>query len=203
MNWRPILTAAALMLIVTGLVVGVITPLLTENPGQPLTSLHRGRLMYVMISAWESEDPGGGWPAYGSNSVSFGFQDSTDYCRRLLEAGSNTLDYSFFSLRGLPSARTTNAAEFTSANNAWCITANVDEQTPDRTPVIFTRNISVTNTAQCTGPVAATLGDEPPYGRDVAVVVLRGGTVMNVRPDDTWETVLGNVAPGRLPVLRP
>ena len=182
----------------------IVVPILVEQLNRPPHPMDRGKKLYLAMFEWEFADEHGGWPRYGTNSSEFEFADSTDYFRRLAENESKNIeDFSFFSLRGLKSANTTDPVGFTSANNAWCIAANVDVETPDGTPLLFTRNINITNTSGFVGPVAETLTDEEPYGREGAFVVMQGGAVVAVRPGDRWERILGMPPPSNKPVLRP
>jgi hypothetical protein len=61
---------------------------------------------------------------------------------------------------------------FSESNNAWCVVLDVDSAYPSNAPVLFTRNLEISNIASLT---AAVLADKEPFGKQGAVVIYRDG----------------------------
>jgi len=133
------------------------------------------------------------WPMSGSNST------STAYFQMLVNDGvMQGVDFSYFAGPGLNPASSTNSADFTAVNNAWCVTANITERTPATVPFLFTRNI----TAATTGAAPALNPDENPFGSNFAIVITKGGSA-RVIPGRQFNQNTFNPTETDLPVLRP
>lgn len=101
---------------------------------------------------------------------------------------------SFFSAPDIPAA--SNWTSFAAANNAWCITKNIGENTPGDVPFLFTRNVQGT---ALTVPTAATLSGNP-FGSEGVVAVSAGGATKKLLPSDLG---LFNPIGTNSPVARP
>jgi prepilin-type N-terminal cleavage/methylation domain-containing protein len=93
------------------------------------------------------------------------------------------IDCTFFSAPGIvPVALTKedllSGETFEPANNAWCITLDVNEDTAATVPLLFTRNVNVgadiTVFSDSANPLNA---DEKPFGDKLAVIITKGGSV--------------------------
>lgn len=133
------------------------------------------------------------WPESGSNAT------STVYFQMLIdEKILQGVDFSYFAAPGLSPASTTNSADFTAANNAWCITADITERTAATVPFLFTRNI----TAARTSDEPALDPEEDPFGDKFAVVITKGGSA-RVIPGAQFNQDTFNPTDADYPVLRP
>ena len=132
------------------------------------------------------------------------FTTSTDFLEWIVHSGTMNVGYDFFCHPRQPD-RNRNSVALDSRDNIWCVSMGINDSTPQGTPVLFTRNITVTNLNQLTGPIRDHLADSPPFGQDSLVMILNNGTTLMLTGKElrqTWEDVLG-AAPAPLAVLRP
>lgn len=190
---------------IIAILAAVLTPTVTDalTRGKMTGTLANGRSIHQALFARDIEDPifQSGSP-YPKSSGAGSFANSTLYWRNVVTAGIMKVDFSFFSAPGIPPAKTTNAAAFTDANNAWCITADLTDASLDQTPLIFTRNLNINQlNASPTFDYASQLTENPPFGRKGLPTVLKGGSGMIFKP----ENINNNFFPGGTnnPVLRP
>jgi len=130
------------------------------------------------------------WPITDA-SVDMGFtpqfvqacQSSTEYLKYIYEQGIvKGIDLSFFAAPGITPATDTN--NFQAANNAWCVTLNIDDDTPAGVPFLFTKNFNFSGTTidtldEAGDPLkAGTATDRMPFKGKVGVVVTKGGRVL-------------------------
>lgn len=115
------------------------------------------------------------------SSGSFAFATSTEYFRWLIT--NNVLDASFhiFSAYGLPSYAGLDASRFSSTQNAWCVTADIDDATRSLTPVLFTKNL---NLARLSDPADTGLTDDVPYGTRGVIVVAKDNSANTRRREE-------------------
>lgn len=78
------------------------------------------------------------------------FRSSTDYFRAIVTNHYLMIDYSYFAARGIPAYAGSDPEGFAASNNAWCVTADLEEPASRRPryPLYFTRNLHVTNLAE-------------------------------------------------------
>ncbi len=86
--------------------------------------------------------------------------------------------------------------------------SGVSSNTPEGMPVLFTRDLAVTNLIQLTGPIGDTVDKRGPLRGKALVIIENGGqagTVGQRRFEERWEDVLTNYDAwyGDHPVLRP
>jgi hypothetical protein len=196
------------------LVLGLLWSAVYDPPykGRLVTMSGNGRNVYVSLIATDISDPPA-WPEWGEDSRSqpdrHAFSNSTDFFRWVVTAGVMNVDYSFFSGPGLfPAVDSLEPAEFTPDHNAWCVVTGVGPDTPDGMPVLFTRNVGVTNLNQFTGPIRKSLAIRDPLKLEGIVCVHVGGSarvLFKNRYRELWEEALPNHAAwyGDRPVLRP
>ena len=106
------------------------------------------------------------------------YATSTEFFIDLVESGRMNVSYDFFAARGIPGAKSTNSGDFKAENNAWCIVLGL-EDAPDDTPFMFTRNYAPD--ALQSGDAPLVLTDQPPFGKDGLVVVLKNGSAFTLR----------------------
>lgn len=74
--------------------------------------------------------------ALGPTSTSIeSFDTSTAYLRATVTCGLINVAYSFFSAPGVPPCNDKEPVGFTSSNNAWCVVANLTDNSPDEAPL--------------------------------------------------------------------
>jgi type II secretory pathway pseudopilin PulG len=106
------------------------------------------------------------------------YRTSTEYFMALVESGVLSVSYDFFAARGIPPARSSNAEDFKGENNAWRVVLGI-EDAPEGTPFMFTRNYDPGSLQTGDGPIL--LNDEPPFGKEGMVVVLKGGSAFALK----------------------
>lgn len=140
-------------------------------------TVSNGANIHKAVFASQMDDVvlGGGytsWPKKGD------FQTSTAYFKSLVASGVLNVSYDFFSARGLPPAKSTNANDFTAENNAWRVVLGLDDA-PGGTPFMFTRNYNPGTLRSGDEPIV--LDDVPPFGKEGMVVVLKDGSAYFLR----------------------
>lgn len=112
------------------------------------------------------------WPKKGQ------YRTSTEYFKHLVESGDLPVSYAFFSARGIPDANSTDPQDFTAENNAWRVVLGLDNA-PEGTPFMFTRNYNPSELNSGDDPIV--LSDEPPFGKEGLIVVLKGGSAYSLK----------------------
>ena len=187
---------------IIAILAAVLTPAVTSalTRGKMTGTMNNGRSIYMSLFAKDVEDPvfQTGSPFPKSTGSSFVYTKSTDYFIWVVTSKVMSVDYSFFSASGIPPAKTTVAADFKAENNAWCITADVADSTPDGVPLLITRNLNITalNT-----PLTAGILSGEPFGEKGAVIVTKGGASL-IAKEDNLSQVFAAVTTNN-PVLRP
>lgn len=132
------------------------------------------------------------------------FRNSTDFFQHIMASGMMNVGPAFFAAPG-SGLSTQPGAILSRKDNIWCIPLGINDATPDGTPVLFTRNLAVTNLAQLKGRVVDTLDDVPPFGKEGLVVIINGGTSHALQGRElnlTWEEILPR-RPPPMRILRP
>lgn len=101
------------------------------------------------------------------------YRTSTEFFKDLVGSGGLPVTYDFFAAPGLAPARSSNADDFKGENNAWRVVLGLDDA-PEGTPFLFTRNYDPGILQSGDAPLI--LNDEPPFGKEGMVVVLKGGS---------------------------
>jgi len=124
------------------------------------------------------------WPQSGQ------YSSSTEYFVNLVKTGVINVTYDFFAAPGIPPAKSSNASDFTSNNNAWRLVLGLDKA-EEGTPFLFTRNYD---------PGAIQGGDDDivlsgqPFGDYAMVVVLKGGSAFSLRGNNQLKNSYFNPA---------
>lgn len=114
------------------------------------------------------------WPQKGQ------YRTSTEYFIELVESGTLNVTYDFFAAPGLPPARSSDPRDFKAENNAWRMVLGLNNA-PAGTPFLFTRNYNPSTLRADDDPIV--LNDEPPFGTNGLVVVLKGGAAFFLKGD--------------------
>lgn len=208
--WRRVgfsgFTLIELLVVISiiAILAAVLTPAVTDalTRGKMTGTMSNGRGIYLALFAKSTEDVvfQSGDPFPKSTGTTMKFDDSTAYWKYVVTSGVMNVDFSFFSAPGVVPKKTVNPADFTDENNAWCITADVSDATPDGTPLLFTRNLNVATTADA-DPASKLVADQAPFGSKGVVVVTKGGSSMVLKKD--YINANFNPTGGTNVVLRP
>ena len=181
-------------LAIGGLVLGYLTPVIFLSllepaiMGQKAAALGNGKQIYMaQLGMMLETGKANCWPK------SADFSTSTAVITNLVSSGVLRVDYSFFSEPGLPASKTTNAALFHAENNAWCFVADLDlnAKRPHQIPVLFTRNLRVSNLGELQGRAGEQMSVAQPFGRKGVAMVFMDGHAAWLQPDMLWSNVLG------------
>jgi hypothetical protein len=120
------------------------------------------------------------------------FSTSTEFFQWVMDAGLMNVDAQYFGVPGrMSQGQQRDTLE--RKRNIWCVTVGVERSvTPHGVPVLFTRNLSVTNLAHLSGPVRHSLRDTKPFGKEAVVIVLSSGAVIVLagrQLDEDWGNV--------------
>jgi prepilin-type N-terminal cleavage/methylation domain-containing protein len=80
------------------------------------------------------------WPQSDGTEL---YSSSTQFLIALVEDGYLDVDFAFFAGPGMVPAR--DAENFTEVNNMWCIVEDVDDTTPGNMPVVFSKNLNISD----------------------------------------------------------
>jgi len=105
------------------------------------------------------------------------FNDSTDFFAYLVSNKILNVTFDYFSAKDVEPYNGKDPANFTQHNNAWNVTLDVTEGTPEGTPFLFTRNVNIGNLdeKQDTFRDEGLDANRTPYGSRAIVVVYKGG----------------------------
>jgi prepilin-type N-terminal cleavage/methylation domain-containing protein len=206
--WPSGFTLIELLVVISiiAILAAVLTPAVTDalTRGKMTGTMNNGRSIYLSLFAKDTEDPifQSGSPFPKSTGTSMIFADSTAYWEYVIAAsnGIMNVDFSFFSAPGIKPVKSTDPAQFGPDNNAWCITADVGEGTPDGTPLLFTRNLNILDTGE--KDLSTKLNpNQDPYRTKGVVLVTKGGSAMTLKRD--YIEANFNPTGGSNTVLRP
>jgi prepilin-type N-terminal cleavage/methylation domain-containing protein len=138
-------------------------------------NLSLDQLDLPLIWPVENPDPAEGYTAEFVTACS----SSSEYLHYLYSQGIiKGIDLSFFASPGVTPASGTDTNTLNALNNAWCVTLDIDDDTPAGTPFLFTKNFNISGTIDMmdeTEPLLSTKG--MPFKGKVGVVVTKGGRV--------------------------
>lgn len=189
--WARGFTLIELLVVISiiAILAAVLTPAVTDalTRGKMTGVMNNGRSIYLSLFAKDTEDPvfqtGSPFPkSVGKGGGVFEYANSTDYFKWVVTSGVMNVDYSFFSAPGITPYRGTDPAQFLAPNNAWCMSADVSDATPDGTPLLFTRNLNIMSTDE-TDLRDKMRSDVNPFGNKGVVVVTKGGTAFVLKKD--------------------
>ncbi len=206
--WGFTLIELLVVIAIIAILAAVLTPAVTGAlaSGRMTGTMTNGRSIYQAIMAKQLGDPiYGSDAAYPTSTGPGNFTDSTAFFRWLCSStgGQFAVDPSFFAAQGVPAAPGTNFASpnFTSNNNAWCISADISEASPDPAPLLFTKNLRLTPD-QLNGDASLNEQQNPFRGRG-CVVVTKGGSAVILKPQTLTNVFLGRNMSVSNKVLRP
>jgi hypothetical protein len=108
--------------------------------------LLRGKEIY---GAWHGNSTQAEWPKAGPLRVADNqFPDSTEFFRMMVTGGVMKSSFAFFAGPGVHAASGNMTSEFRSENNAWSITAGLDDGSHGLVPFIMLRNVEIRNLNQ-------------------------------------------------------
>jgi prepilin-type N-terminal cleavage/methylation domain-containing protein len=208
-----LLVVIAIIAILAAILVPAVSDALLR--GRMTQVMSNGKNIYTALFAKEMEDavfmkvapyPRSGAAVSETNMI---FASSTDYFKWVVSNGVMNVSFSFFAAPGVVPAQ--NSTNFAAQNNAWCVSTGVGESTADGTPLLFTRNLTITEINDPRVLSGGTFGDVMPpvfKGHDntpfldkAMVVVFKGGSALSLRVKDVQDNF--NKQNGTNGVLRP
>ena len=168
-----------LMAILLPLLAAILLPAVNKavTTAGMVSTVANGANIYKAAFAGQMENAvsGGGAPAWPQKGQ---YRTSTEYFIRLVESGALAVSYDFFSAPGIPSAKSSDARDFTADHNAWRLVLGL-EDAPEGTPFLFTKNHDPGTLRS--GDDRIVLNDAPPFGKQGMVVILKGGSAFTLR----------------------
>ena len=123
------------------------------------------------FAKWEKD-------AYPSSGT---FSSSTEYIRNLVSNKWIQPYFGLFALPGVTPYRGEDSAKFSSNNNAWVMTLDIDPKKLPRVPFMFTRNLDI----RCLSEAhPKRLRDVAPFGKRGILVVMTDGSARFIRAED-------------------
>lgn len=173
-------------------------------------TLSNGRSIYLSAFAKQLEnvvvqdDTKADFPKNVAESAQYGFATSTDWFKYLVTSKVMNVSFAFFAAKGVPPYKGNDPNTFAAANNAWIVTANLNDSAPDGTPFLFTRNLALNaqlNEGEADLASQLDAGTEP-FGLKAICVVTKGGSSFSLKGNQiTWDNF--NQADTNYPVLVP
>jgi len=172
---------------IIAILAAVLTPAVTDalTRGKMTGTMNNGRSIYLSLFARSTEDAvfqsGSPFPKSTTEAPpgdSMAFANSTDYFKWVVTSGVMSVDFSFFSAPNITPCKSREAANFTDGNNAWCVTADESESTPDGAALLFTRNLIIN---RLNDNLVGALSEKDPFGKKGVVVVTKGGSSMVIK----------------------
>ena len=183
-GWRgftliELLVVVAIIAVLAGLLLPAV--LKAWKSAQATQVMNDGRQIYVALFDTQMKDlvlrrSGIGFPKSIASDAVNGFNNSNELFARMVRDEVLKVQYDFFSAPGLEVCDSVVEGDFDARFNAWCVTADLGENTPDMTPFIFTRNINVGATLdQTVTNLTDFLTENAPFGRFQGIVISKGG----------------------------
>jgi prepilin-type N-terminal cleavage/methylation domain-containing protein len=172
---------------IIAILAAVLTPAVTDalTKGKMTGTLSNGRSIYQALFAKDLDDPifqtGAPYPKSTGGSGHPYYTDSTEYWKWVVTSGVMRVDFSFFSAPGVPPVKSTNVVDFKEGNNAWCISADINDATADAAPVLFTRNLDIQRLDEQN--LDTRLTDASPFGKKGLPVITKGGSSFILKLD--------------------
>lgn len=186
-----LMVVIAIMGILAGLLVPVVKKAMLS--AKMTQTKNNGRTIYQAIMAEEITDNYLLPMSTGTNN----FTTSTDYWKWLLRTDHVDVTFDVFAAEGLNPAGGLDEEKFSAENNAWCIVQDVNASMRAMTPVLFTRNLEITDINE----KDLKLSENSPFGSSGLIVIRRDGSAHKLKDGDLEE--MFNPAEESKTVLRP
>ena len=170
-----LLVVIAIIAILAAMLMPAISDALLK--GKMMTCAGQGKSIYQALVAASTSGDDDCLPLSTGPTA---FATSTDFFRWMVTNQVVDSTFALFGAPGLPTCHSVEGGDFTEANNAWCISADLGRGRNDA-PLLFTRNLGVKRLNE---PALASLTDEAPFGLAGVGVVTRSGTTMVMPPKD-------------------
>jgi prepilin-type N-terminal cleavage/methylation domain-containing protein len=193
-----LLVVIAIIAILAAILVPAVSDALLR--GRMTQVMSNGKNIYTALFAKEMEEAVfmrlAPYPIL-NGAGSMNFANSTDYFKWVVSNGVMNVSFSFFAAPGVVPAPGTNTATFFMTNNAWCVASSIGDASADGTPLLFTRNLTITalddprvlpnGTFGSVMPSVYSGHDNTPFLDKAMVVVFKGGAAMALRAKDVQE----------------
>ena len=175
-----LLVVIAIVLILAGILIPVTQKALTR--ARMTSAMNNAKQIYTVVFSESLANDQNYFPA---SDGTFGFENSTDVWKSMVTNDLLDVDFSFFGATGLARYGGVDPERFTPEHNAWCVTADLNSNSKNNAPLIFTRNLQISNldTPELKGQV----GDVNPFGFSGVVVAFKGGQSSIMKLDDLEE----------------
>jgi len=166
------------------MVAAILTPAISQASTRAgmVQTVANGAWIYKLIYAQRID-----YPVLSDKKPTFPkvgeYSTSTECFIHLVESGAMDVSYDYFAAPGIPACKSSDPRDFKAENNAWCVVLGL-EDAPEGTPFMFTRNYHPETLQSGDGPIVLT--DEPPFGKDGMVVILKGGSAFSLKDFEGW-----------------
>ena len=166
-----------------GLALGLVVALLVFMGGQRLndrkmiSTMANGINIYKSLFANESIDTRT-FPLPKSSGDDL-FKTSTDFLRSYVTSGYMNVEFAFFSASGSKKPPDNDPKSFTSDYNAWCVVTDINSDTSDNAPVLFTKNLIINSLDE--PPV---LTDASPFGKRGVIIIQKNAKGRILKEDE-------------------
>jgi prepilin-type N-terminal cleavage/methylation domain-containing protein len=131
------------------------------------------------------------WPQSDGEEV---FNTSSQFLIELVEDGYLDVDFAFFAGPGMVPAKS--ASDFSAANNMWCIAEDVDDTTPGNMPVVYSKNLNISDLS---------FDESAPLGEKGFVFATKNGEAIIVQEAEMKDSEIFSLIfrTNSIPVLEP
>jgi len=192
-----LLVVISIIAILAAVLVPAVADALTN--GKMTGTLNNGKQIFAAVFAKVVSDvvtpsASGNWP----DATTYNGPGCGAYFTNLVGSGAMRVDYSFFSASGIPVCKSTNGVAFMTGVkqkgdcNAWNMAADLGDQDPDQTPLLWTKNLVIAanlKAAQPNNNLVALLktldakNNTTPYGTKGVITIYKGGAAVKFKPD--------------------
>jgi prepilin-type N-terminal cleavage/methylation domain-containing protein len=213
-----LLVVIAILAILATFLIPAVTGALLK--GKVIGLVANGKSIHQALFAKSTEDvyvtTASSWPNKGSLNVqSNSYPDSTEFFRMVVTSGIMNVSFSYFAAPEIPSAQGKNVQTFKEENNAWDVTAGMNDGSDEEIPFLMTRNLQIDNMNKpiisgSTLLIGSEQGGDPrtlkPFGAKAFVFVTKGGSGFGLSGPQMQPNVVTNLfqqSTNDLKILRP